>query len=180
MQKRSTVVHRVRPFFPLLASIVFLVLLVLFLHTLSYPPVVYNATDSLPRGFYLVRPGVVYHKGQLVVCEVPEHVRELVVSRHWLKDDGLFIKTVVGMPGDRVMVQKGRFLVNDADYGPVYTHDTQGRRLPMYGADAYPVDGYILAAPGKQRSFDSRYFGPVAPNLILGEAIPLVLFEKYP
>jgi len=165
-----------RPFFPLLSSIAFLIILVLFLRSLPYPPVIYNATDSLPHGFYLVRPGRVYHKGQLVVCEVPEHVRALVVSRQWLKEDGLFIKTIVGIPGDTARVRKGQFVVNDTDFGPVHKYDSQGGKLPAYVYDACSVNGYILAAPGKERSFDSRYFGPVRPELILGEAIPLVLF----
>lgn len=169
-----------RPFFPLLSSIAFLLILYLFLHSLPYPPVIYNATDSLPHGFYLVRTGSVYHKGQLVVCEVPEHIRDLVVSRKWLKEDGLFIKTIVGIPGDTIKVRKGRFVVNDTDYGPVHKYDSQGRRLPVYVADPAPVDGYILAAPGKQRSFDSRYFGPVKPDLILGEAKSFVLFDQQP
>lgn len=115
-----------RPFFPLLSSIAFLIILVLFLRSLPYPPVIYNATDSLPHGFYLVRPGRVYHKGQLVVCEVPEHVRALVVSRQWLKEDGLFIKTIVGIPGDTARVRKGQFVVNETDYGPVHKYDSQG------------------------------------------------------
>ena len=38
---------------------------------LDRPVVIYNATDSLPHGWYLVVPKTIYDRGDLVVFPVP-------------------------------------------------------------------------------------------------------------
>src|SRR4051794_4227388 len=90
----------------------------------------FNATPSLPRGFYYLSRGAPLQRGALVSFPVPDPVRGLVFHRAYLPARADLFKHIVGLPGDHVCVQDGRYEVNGAEIGPVLAHDLLGRALP--------------------------------------------------
>lgn len=135
--------------------------------------IVYNATDSLPHGLYLVVQKPVYERGDLVVFPVPESVKGLVRQRRWLPDGAFLIKPIAGENGDILNTKTGRCLVNGVDFGPVETVDRTGQPLPAFSINRRLENGEIAVVNPIPQSFDSRYFGPIKERQIIGEALPI-------
>lgn len=138
------------------------------------PLIIYNATDSLPHGLYLVVRKAVYERGELVVFPVPVAVRGLVRQRHWLPEGAFLIKPVAGKSGDLLSTKNGRCLVNGVDFGPVEKVDRTGQPLPVFSINRRLKNGEIAVVNPSPRSFDSRYFGPIREREIIGVAVPIL------
>src|SRR5689334_18334842 len=66
---------------------------------------IWNRTESLPRGLYWLHRGRQPRApGELVAFPIPGSVRALVHERGYLPEDALIVKPVVAGPGDRVCV----------------------------------------------------------------------------
>ena len=167
-----------RRFIPLLSSCVFILLIALVSVFSPFPLFIYNTTDSLPHGIYLVVPRE-YRYGDLVVFRVPDDVRSLVHERQWLPDDGFLMKRVAALPGDRVCTAGGRFVIDESDYGLVLDKDSMGRPMPRFDFCGILEEGVVVALAGSGNSFDSRYYGPLPVDAIIGVAFPLVLGDCF-
>lgn len=142
---------------------------------LDRPFVIYNATDSLPHGWYLVVRKPVYERGDLVVFPVPAVVRRLVQQRHWLPVGAFLIKPIGGKSGDVLDTKMGRCRVNSTDFGAVDIIDRRGGRLPVFSEARRLRKGEVAVVSAACCSFDSRYFGPIRERDIIGVAEPLWL-----
>jgi signal peptidase I len=85
-----------------------------------------------------------------------------------------YIKRVIGLPGERVKVEKGHVFVNDVQIPEPYLHDVTllfpGSPL-QEGVDfTVPGGNYFVMGDNRPHSSDSREFGPVPQNLIIGRA----------
>ncbi|MBO8093710.1 MAG: S26 family signal peptidase [Prosthecochloris sp.] len=165
-----------RRFYPLLFSLLFCSSLAALAVFFSFPYIIFNTTDSLPHGFYAVRPVSAVNYGDLAVFRVPAHVSGLVAGRGWLREDGFMVKEVAGMAGDRVCTAGGIFSVRGREYGRVLHRDSLGRALPVYQFCGVLRKGVVVVGHNGERSFDSRYFGPVAEDDFIGVARPLWVY----
>lgn len=138
--------------------------------------VLYNYTDSMPHGFYLVEHREVYQRGDVVVFAVPLSVRALVNERHWLHENGFLMKPLIGLKGDSVSTKGGRFRVAGHDFGGIQLLDRQGLPLPGYSECGVLKAGFLVGVDGMSNSFDSRYFGPIPERSVIGIAVPVWLF----
>jgi signal peptidase I len=86
-----------------------------------------------------------------------------------------FIKRIIGIPGDNVMVKDGHIYINDnmldeSSYldssvvtnGGSYIHEGQTITVPQ--------DSYFVSGDNRPNSSDSREFGPIEFNRIKGKA----------
>jgi conjugative transfer signal peptidase TraF len=134
---------------------------------------VYNATPSLPEGFYRLEPippsvEAEDLDGRLVWLELPPALQQEIESRHYIPRGANLAKRVVGLPGDRWCVREGRWSIEGQDMGPVFETDTRGRPLGHPTGCHTLGDDAFLVATALPRSFDSRYFGPVERRALLG------------
>lgn len=135
-----------------------------------------NVTASMPLGLYLRQP--LEHaprRGQLVYVQVPPHVQRLVYERRYIPKQAQLVKHVFGLPGDVwcVSFEEG-FTINGQKIGGVEVRDTRGEILPLWAKGCHQVaSGHVLIGAHAQRSFDSRYFGPVPQSSLLSEVEPL-------
>ena len=137
------------------------------------PLIIFNATDSLPHGLYLVVQKSLYERGDLVVFSVPKAVQNLVRQRRWLPDGAYLIKPIAGESGDVLSTKTGRCFVNSVDFGPVETVDRSGQPLPVFSISRRLQKDEIAVVNPSPRSFDSRYFGPIKERDIIGVAVPI-------
>ncbi len=143
------------------------------------PPLLINTTASQPVGVYWVkhRTSGEYTRGMRVAFPVPHAFQALVVERGWLAPGVPLIKHIGAVAGDRVCIQPGRAVINAADVGPVYTHDSEGRPLPLLRGCLTVPPGYFLPLSSYiPNSFDGRYMGVQPLSSIVGEVIPIWTF----
>lgn len=97
-----------------------------------------------------LRPREVIRRGQLVVFQYP--------GEHSL----IFVKRVVGLPGEVVEVDDGQVYVNGdpIDEGYYANRSSGSKSLDMPPARLAP-DEYYVMGDNRHASFDSRSFGPV-------------------
>src|SRR5262245_44511592 len=92
--------------------------------------VVYNATRSLPFGFYWMTGAHEIRRGDIIAFNMPPNVRALVHDRSYLPDKALLLKPVVAIAGDDVCTSDGVLRVNQLEVGQVLSNDSAGRPLP--------------------------------------------------
>ena len=131
-----------------------------------------------------------YERGDIVVFNPPSGYSEGGVP---------FIKRVIGLPGDTVRLENGRVFVTPAGGSavrldePYINVDINGRSEPTLCRDAectaqwtVPTGSYFVMGDNRTVSQDSRTFGPIARDLIIGRAwlryFPLsrIGFVKHP
>ena len=81
---------------------------------------------------------------------------------------GLFIKRIIGLPGDRVHVDRGTVFVNGRALPEPYVRYSDGRSFPEVTVPGASV--YVLG-DNRGDSEDSRFFGAIADDRLMGRAI---------
>ena len=80
------------------------------------------------------------------------------------------IKRVVGLPGDEVAVRRGRLFVNGEPQREPYTN----KKFPdasSFAQTTVPKDHVFVMGDNRANSQDSRVFGPVPEENLIGEAL---------
>jgi signal peptidase I len=85
------------------------------------------------------------------------------------------IKRVVGLPGDDLELRNGRLSVNgELLQEPYVKNDPCKPGYPKtcsFGPITVPENHYFMMGDNRTRSVDSRFFGPVPKDDIIGEAL---------
>ena len=115
-----------------------------------------------------------YQRGDIVVFQPPEGFGQGGVP---------FIKRVIGLPGDTVSLENGHVFVTRAGGSPVRLDEPYiVRAIDGGGAPTLPKDSggtsswkiaagtYFVMGDNRPESQDSRFFGPVHRELIVGRA----------
>ena len=135
---------------------------------------VYNASESVPVGFYWIDRQPIL-RGDYVYVRVPERVRNLVIEHGYLPPDIPLVKHVVGLNGDRVCRAGTEISVNGAVVSTAKRQDRLGRQMPDWHGCHILTERTVFLLQEHPRSFDGRYFGPVNRHLIIGRATRLRL-----
>jgi signal peptidase I len=134
--------------------------------TFLYQPVRVEGTSMLPRledhdrlfiNKFVYRISSI-HRGDVVVFHYPRDPEKS------------YIKRVIGLPGDRVFIDRGRVYLNSKllrePYVPEDYRDTRSMAELVV-----PDDAYFMMGDHRSISSDSREFGPVDRDLIYGKAV---------
>ncbi|CAA9401589.1 MAG: Signal peptidase I [uncultured Rubrobacteraceae bacterium] len=85
------------------------------------------------------------------------------------------IKRVIGLPGEELELRNGRVYVNGTPLDePYLRRDTCKPGYPKtcsFGPVTVPKNHYFMMGDNRTRSVDSRFFGPVPKDDIIGEAL---------
>ncbi|HYO44405.1 MAG TPA: signal peptidase I [Candidatus Limnocylindrales bacterium] len=109
-----------------------------------------------------------YGRGDIVVFNPPAT---------WTPDPTPFIKRVIGLPGDTVEVKDdGRVYVNDVPLDEPYTYKNDAgvneptEVSPDQTRWVIPAGQLFVMGDHRQKSADSRVFGPIAIDNVIGRA----------
>ncbi len=144
-----------------------------------------NMTPSYPLGLWRIesmhRPVAV---GDLVfICPPQTLAFSLALERGYVRP-GLcpgwmspLIKTVVATSGQRIDVDGAiRIGGRPLERSDIHPLDAAGRALPTFAGGIVPP-GQLFLHSDFAGSYDSRYFGPIPDDGVIGLAIPIVTFE---
>lgn len=142
-----------------------------------------NISASVPTGIYWYSPGRV-HRGALVQACLPIKVAEYGKERSILIE-GIcpantepIVKVLAGVQGDTITISRNGVRINGALW-PMSAQrkfDSNRRRVELSVAEGvYHVPaGSVFLMGLNPRSWDSRYFGPVAVSGVSGQWTPLL------
>jgi len=145
----------------LLVSAIASVLIITFL----YQPVRVEGTSMLPR---------LEDRDRLFINKFVYHIfaikrGDVVVFRYPRDPEKSYIKRVIGLPGDRIWIDRGQVWVNGdrlrENYVPLQYRDSRSMAETVV-----PPETYFMMGDHRSISSDSREFGPVERSLIYGKA----------
>ena len=115
-----------------------------------------------------------FRRGDVIVFQPPEQYQQGGIP---------FIKRVIGLPGDKVELLNGSVFITAPGGSPVridepyVRRDDRGQVMPTQPRDAnstsewtVPVGSYFVMGDNRPESQDSRVFGPIERDLIVGRA----------
>jgi signal peptidase I len=120
------------------------------------------------NGDYILTEKVSYkfsnpQRGQVIVFQAPN------------REDSDYIKRVIGLPGETLKVIDGKIYINgkplDEAYEPTSFQTFSGRFLKENQEFTVPEGHFFVFGDNRSHSSDSREFGPVDKNLIIGRAL---------
>jgi conjugative transfer signal peptidase TraF len=133
------------------------------------PKLIFNKTTSAPIGWYAVESKRPLKRDDLVAAYAPAQARKLAADRGYLPEHVPLIKTVWAIGGERVCHDGLSVRVPNRPDISVIGQDGLGRAMPvMSGCYTLDADEVFLVSLDVQTSWDSRYFGVVSEDLIVG------------
>ena len=138
------------------------------------PILVWNASASVPIGFYAVQPLDVPTVDDLVVLEPPSPLGNWLLEHGYLGADVPPIKYVAALSGQRVCRNGAAVSIDGETVATAKERDRFDRPLPVWqGCHRLADDQVFFLNPGTEASLDGRYFGPLPRDTILGRAVPI-------
>lgn len=155
----------------------------------------------IPVRFYLFQPFIVtgqsmqpnFYDGEyLIIDEIsyrfnPPQRGDVVVIRSPQDSSQFFIKRVIGLPGETVEIANGTVVIKNSDHAAGFA--LQENYLPDNAATfgnartSLGSDQYFVMGDNRTASSDSRVFGPISKNTIVGRvllrAFPLDKFHAF-
>jgi len=136
--------------------------------------IIYNPSESAPRGWYALEPAEALAVGQYALVTLPEPIRRFADQRRYLPSGVPLLKNVAGVAGTDVCERSGVVLINGSRVADALTHDGSGRKLLAWsGCRRLTAGELFLISTRSVASFDSRYYGPITMAAVIGEARPL-------
>lgn len=134
------------------------------------PALIYNPTESAEPGWYRVHKGRDPERGDLVAARLPVDASKLADARGYLPAGLPVIKTIGAVAGDKVCWTGQAVSLPGGHRLQLLELDSAGRPLPQRSTGCVTLrpEEVFLASDRIPGSFDSRYFGVVDADLVIG------------
>lgn len=138
---------------------------------------VWNRTESVPKGLYFVASKGPLERGDLVAFRADVEDRKWLERRGYIGLDWPLLKLVSALERDTVCRNNLTVSVNGFVVAEALERDGFGRELPSWqGCHTLEEDEIFLIAP-HPRSLDGRYFGVQRTKGVLGIAHPIGIWN---
>jgi len=134
------------------------------------PRLIWNRTQSLPEGLYLISPEAALNRGDTVAYKPQANEALFLESRGYTGPGWPLIKRVAAIEGDTVCRIGTQIQINARPAADALTQDGGGRSLPSWDGCRHLLAGEVFLLADHPRSVDGRYFGVQHRGRILGRA----------
>ncbi len=93
---------------------------------------------------------------------------DIVAFRHDSPAPEVFIKRIIGLPGDKIAIDRGRVMVNGSVLPEPYVRFADNRSFPEV---TVPAGSLYVLGDNRVDSNDSRFWGFVGQDHVLGRAV---------
>jgi len=113
----------------------------------------------------------IYHfrnprRGEIIVFNVPDIAEEKCGA------GGVFVKRIIGLPGDVWQERQGFVYINGKKLNEPYVEKDR-RDFESWPARKIPKDNYFMMGDNRQSSCDSRKWGTVPRNRVIGKVFAI-------
>ncbi|CAL7891092.1 S26 family signal peptidase [Fusobacterium necrophorum] len=162
-------------FIPLILFLILVIGVLIFNHFF-----ILNVSSSIPLGiYYKYPPKKNYRLGEIVIFKPWKNYEMFLYRQNYLEPGDLLMKYVQGLPGDSfssfpeeeniwVLFKNGKTFF---PYSRIFEKDSSGRFLPRF-QEITIAEGEIFVMGLHPKSLDSRYFGSISEENIVGIAKP--------
>jgi conjugative transfer signal peptidase TraF len=134
----------------------------------DHPPFIINETVSMAKGVYAYTDNVnAIKRMDIVALKMTIGANAYLVDELGYPKRTLLIKRVAGLPGD-VICRHGMRVTVNAQTVNAQSKDRLGNLLPVWDGCAVLRPNQVFLLGDHPSSFDSRYFGPVTKEQLLG------------
>ncbi|MGN1281112.1 MAG: conjugative transfer signal peptidase TraF [Succinivibrio sp.] len=155
----------------LLSSIIFGIITLLFTSDHLW----INTSESIPKGLYRLSGESISKDSYILFCLDDKH-SQFALKRGYLhtgkceNGSSPIGKKVIGQRGDHVSIDESGIWINGiyiSKSSPL-RHDLKDRRLDYEVLDIHLLDGEYIVASEYENSYDSRYFGIIRKEQVIG------------
>lgn len=133
--------------------------------------VIYNPSSSAPEGWYVIEPVQQLQVGEHVLVHLPVAAAAIAAQRGYLPSGIPLVKRIAARAPQHVCTQADSVLIDGRPAAHLLSADAQGRPLFAWrGCRRLVADELFLLSETSAASFDSRYFGPVTRERVIGRA----------
>ena len=93
---------------------------------------------------------------------------EVVVFKYPLEPNKDYVKRLIGLPGEKIQIKNSKLYVNDELIEEPYL--PKGLEFGDFGPVQVPQDEFFMMGDNRNNSSDSRVWGFVEDDLIIGKA----------
>jgi conjugative transfer signal peptidase TraF len=137
------------------------------------PALVWNHTGSVPIGLYKLDRSLPA-KGDIVVIAPAALLRAVLDDYGFLPANRLLLKQLAAVEGQTVCRDQALVTIDGAPAAVAKPVTSHGRALPAWSGCRVLAANEVLVLNPQAGSFDSRYFGPISTDQIVGVARPLI------
>ncbi|NEW59903.1 conjugative transfer signal peptidase TraF [Sulfurovum sp. bin170] len=170
----------------ILLTFTIILLFATFIYAMKNGKVIFNTTSSFPLGFYKISKSNQYKKGDLVsFCAVPSKMIDRMIKQGYSQKNSLcpnqtpqLLKKILGLEGDNITMNSV-VLVNNQPIknSRVFKKDRNGNLLNFQQSQRVKKDYFWAMSDYNEKSFDSRYFGQIPLENIIGRATPIMTWD---
>lgn len=84
-------------------------------------------------------------------------------------DGATWVKRLIGLPGDTIEMRNGKVLLNDIPLDEPYAVTSP---TSQFARTTVRANGYFVLGDDREKSRDSRSYGPVPVSNIIGRVVP--------
>ncbi|MBI5045794.1 MAG: signal peptidase I [Candidatus Niyogibacteria bacterium] len=141
----------------------------------------------VPIRLYIAQPFIVkgssmdpsfYNGDYLIVDELSYHFNkpkrgEVVIFRYPLDASKFFIKRVIGLPGETISIEGDTVTIFNSEHPDGFVLREDYMRGAIFSNAKVILDAqeYYVMGDNRSASFDSRYWGALAEDKIIGRAV---------
>ncbi|MDP4182859.1 MAG: signal peptidase I [Bacillota bacterium] len=139
--------------------------------------IVVNFVAQSTKVYSVSMQPTIYEGNRILIEKISQKMNllkrgEIIAFKAPTQDEN-FIKRIIGLPGDKVVIKDGKVFVNDKELHEPYLKDgTTNGSINL----VVPSGKLFVMGDNRLNSYDSRAFGCIDLNSVVGRA----LFQYYP